>query len=377
MGTIRKRQKDDGSPSYQVQVRVKGCKPVSETFDRLTDAKVWAKKTEAALREGRHFPERVAQSRTLAELIDRYVADVCPDKKGGAKTAMQLRQWKDELGFRVLSDLNPEAIAEARDKMAARVMASGKRIAGATINRYMAALSTALTTASREWGWIRDNPMRRVSKKKEARGRVRMLSDAEREKLLAACRDSGAAYLEPVVILALATGMRQGEILGLRWPDVDLARARLVLEETKNGERRGVALKGPALEVMRRQSKVRALDDDRVFPGTSSFRWAWNRAIKRSKILDFKFHDLRHTAASYLAMNGCTPSEIAAVLGHKTLQMVKRYAHLHDEHVAGVLERMADKFLSGITPSAPRAAAAGAGADVVSLDSRRAKRAKK
>ena len=121
-----------------------------------------------------------------------------------------------------------------------------------------------------------------------------------------------------------------------------------MLEDTKNGERRGIPLVGPALEVMRNLSKVRRIDDDRVLPETGSFRWAWLRAVRKAKVLDFRFHDLRHTAASYLAMNGASPSEIAAVLGHKTLSMVKRYAHLHDEHVAGVVSRMSEKFLAGV-----------------------------
>jgi len=348
MATIRKRLKSDGTGSFQVQIRIKGFPPVVEHFERKTDAKAWAQKTEAAMREGRYFPERRKLSHTIGELADRYIRDVAPDKKSGADTSRQLEWWKAEHGYRALSDLTPELLAEIRDGLAAKVLDSGKRISGATVNRYMAAMSHALTMASREWGWARDNPMRRVSRKKETRGRVRMLTDAEREKIMVACRDSGAGYLEPVVVLALCTGMRQGEILGLRWPDVDLKRARLTLEDTKNGDRRGVTLAGPALAVLSDLAKLRRLDTDLVFPETGSFRWAWLRAVRKAEVVDFRFHDLRHTAASYLAMNGCTPSEIAAVLGHKTLSMVKRYAHLHDEHVAGVVTRMVDANLGGV-----------------------------
>jgi len=214
-----------------------------------------------------------------------------------------------------------------------------KRISPATVNRYLAALSHALSVAVKEWGWLDDSPMRKVRKKTEPKGRVRFLSDDERKRLLDACK-TGPAWLLPVVTVALSTGMRQGEVLGLRWPAVDLERKRLVLHETKNGERRAVPLTGPALTTLRAWSKVRRLDTDLVFPETKGFHHRWWEALERAKLTDFRFHDLRHTAASYLAMHGATPSEIAEVLGHKTLQMVKRYAHLSDSHVASVMERM-------------------------------------
>ncbi|MFO0751388.1 MAG: site-specific integrase [Myxococcota bacterium] len=129
---------------------------------------------------------------------------------------------------------------------------------------------------------------------------------------------------------------------------MDLKRGHLTVEDSKNGEKRGVRLVAPAVAELRERSKVRALDDDRVFRDAKSVGWAFGRALKKAKILDFKVHDLRHTAASYLAMNGASPSEIAAVLGHKTLAMVKRYSHLPDAHVAGVVDRMAEKFLADI-----------------------------
>ncbi len=303
------------------------------------------------MREGRYFPERKKQTKTVAELADRYIAEVCPEKKRGDEIARLLTWWKTEHGHRLLGELTPEALADIRDKLGTKPSARGKGdviISGATVNRYMGALSQALTMAAREWGWIADNPVRRVTRRKESRGRVRMLTDAERDRLLVACRASGAWYLEPVTILALSTGMRRGEILGLRWPDIDLKRGRLTLEDTKNGERRGVALVGPARDTLGELSKLRRVDTDLVFPGTGSFEHSWIRAVGKAKLADFRFHDLRHTAASYLAMNGASPSEIAAVLGHKTLAMVKRYAHLHDAHVADVMGRMADKFLGDV-----------------------------
>src|SRR5262249_2823728 len=152
-------------------------------------------------------------------------------------------------------------------------------------------------------------------------------------------------YLHAIVVLALATGARRGELQGLRWPDVDLKRGTLTFHETKNGERRAVPLTGPALTLMHQHAKVRRLDTMLVFPdGTGKralgIREAFEGAVKRANIADFRFHDLRHSFASYLAMNGASLLEIAEVLGHKTLAMVKRYAHLTEAHTRNVVERM-------------------------------------
>jgi integrase len=143
--------------------------------------------------------------------------------------------------------------------------------------------------------------------------------------------------------------MRQGEILNLKWKDIDLSRSRLVLHETKNNERRGVPIVGLAHQVLTDLSKVRRIDSPLVFPGNDpkrpiKIRNAFEFAVETAKIDDFRFHDLRHTAASYLAMNGATLAEIAEVLGHKTLQMVKRYAHLSDAHTTSVVEKMNAKI---------------------------------
>jgi integrase len=217
------------------------------------------------------------------------------------------------------------------------------------VNRYLAALGKAMQDAVREWHWLADNPVRRVSKEREPEGRVRYLSDEERERLLAACQASPLKELELIVLLALTTGMRRGEILGLRWADVDLKRRMAVLHKTKNRERRAVPLVPRVAQLLEAHAKVRRLDTQLVFPLEGKDRaidpahW-FVQACRAAKVAEFRFHDLRHTAASYLAMSGATPPEIAAVLGHKTLAMVKRYAHLSDSHVGGVVERMTNKF---------------------------------
>ena len=355
MATIEKRVTDDGKTSYRVKVRLKGFPVQSTTFERLTDAKKWASSTESAIKEGRHFKTSEAKRHTLAELIDRYVKDVLSTKpKNAYNQAQQFDWWKAEIGSYALADVTPALIAQYRDKLAAGSTRQGAKRSPATVNRYLAALSVAFTYAVKEWEWVDDTPMRKVTKLKESRGRVRFLDDDERARLLPACKESSNPYLYPVVVLALSTGMRQGEIMGLTWDVVDLNRGRAILHETKNGERRAVAITGHALEQLKELSKVRRIDSSLLFPSKEitpqkpqkpiDLRAPWLAALKVAELADFHFHDLRHSAASYLAMNGASLAEIAEVLGHKTLQMVKRYAHLSEGHTARVVESMNSKI---------------------------------
>ena len=355
MANIEKRTTKDGKTSYRVKIRLKGFPSQSATFKRLTDAKKWTQQTESAIREGRHFKTTEAKRHTLSELIDRYCWNILDKKPKNARDqARQFEWWKSELGSHALADITPSLLAQYRDKLAAGITSQGRLRSPATVNRYMAALSVAFTTAVKEWGWMEDNPMRKVTKGKESRGRVRFLSDDERIRLLKACKESSNLYLYPVVVLALSTGMRQGEIMSLTWDTVDLNQGRAILHETKNGERRAVAITGHALEVLKEFNKLRRIDCNLLFPAKESrpqkpqkpmdLRTPWETAVKKAELQDFHFHDLRHSAASYLAMNGASLAEIAEVLGHKTLQMVKRYAHLSEGHTARVVASMNDKI---------------------------------
>ena len=355
MASIEKRTTSDGKTSYRVKVRLKGQPTESASFERLTDAKKWAASIESAIRENRHFKTTEAKRHTLAELIERYIRDVLPTKpKSRYKQTALLNWWKEQIGCYALSDVTPALIAEQRDKLSTGKTYRGTQRNPATVVRYLAALSVCFTHAVKEWGWVDDSPTRKVTKPKESRGRVRFLSDDERPRLLKACKESSNPHLYPAVVLALSTGMRSGEIMGLTWDVVDLNRGRAILHETKNGERRAVALTGHALDVMKDMGKVRRLDGNLLFPSKENapqkpqkpmnLRPDWVAALKAADIQDFRFHDLRHSAASYLAMNGASLAEIAEVLGHKTLQMVKRYAHLSEGHTARVVESMNQKI---------------------------------
>jgi len=355
MARIKERLATDGTKRYTAEVRLKGYPPQTATFKRKTDANKWIQDTESAIREGRHFKTVEAKKHTFADLVDRYIKDVLPTKpKQAVRQKMQLEWWKEKMGVYVLADITPALIVQCRDELASGTTYRHTQRSPATVVRYMAALSHAFSIAVTEWQWIDDSPVRKVKKPSEPRGRVRFLDDDERARFLQACKESTHEWLYLCVILALSTGMRHGELMGLKWQDVYPKDGYLILHETKNGERRRVPISGHGLELLRAHAKVRRIDSPLVFPSDRNpqkpidLRWHFEKAIEAAAIEDFKWHDLRHCTASYLAMNGASLAEIAEILGHKTLAMVKRYAHLSDGHVSNVVASMNAKIFGGV-----------------------------
>jgi len=361
MASIEKRTTDQGKTTYRVKIRLKGHPVETASFDRLTDAKKWAQHTEAAIREGRHFKTSDSKKYTLEDTIERYFKEVLALKK--TNTANQehyLKWWKAELGAYRLFDLTPSMIVKHRNGLVGTKNKYGREISATTANRYTQALGHVFTVAMNEWEWVDSNPVRKISKYKESRGRVRFLSDNERQSLLSACKDSDNPYLYLVVVLALSTGARKMEVLGLQWQDIDFDRQLIILNETKNDERRVLPLQGYAFELMKEHKKQAIENCNYVFPSKKvkksksgnfiyqpiDIRTAWENALIKANVKDFRFHDLRHSAASYLAMNGASLAEIAEVLGHKTLQMVKRYAHLSEAHTSSIVAKMNDSIFS-------------------------------
>lgn len=356
MATIQKRTGKDGSVSYRVQIRLKGFPPESASFDRLTDAKEWTKKTEAEMKAGRHFG--ASKRHTFNELADEYQTH--------AKDKVRLDYWRGVFGTDMLNAITPARISKQRDKLlseetlrfATPATGNAKRDAkrprtkrsGATVNRYIAGLSSCLSYGVKTLQWIERNPCERIEKPAETKGRVRFLSDDERTGLLAACKPHPELYL--AVVLALTTGARQAEIMTLRYGQIDFKRNVITLNQTKNGETRALPLVSSAFTLLRERAKVRSLADDRVFPPTKlakkaeclDLRQPWEKALKEARIVDFHWHDLRHTAASYLAMSGVSLVEISKILGHRTMQMVSRYSHLSDGHIVQTGEKLAARL---------------------------------
>ena len=352
MATVEKRHVN-GKLAYRARVRLRGFPEQTATFSRADEAKRWIQSTEVNLKSGKYLPDSQEHAKyTVGDAIDRYIKIVLPTKEKLQRAqTFQLLWWKNEIGDYYLENLTPAAISAGRDKLAQGKTPQGKIRSPSTVNRYIAAISHVFTVVVKDWCWLDHNPISRLRKLREPRGRVRFLSEDERNKLLDACRKSENKILYPAVILCLTTGARKMEIMSLHWENIDVERKWAFLEATKNDERRVLPLSNVAFNVLCEYAGDHLKKEGLIFPSYRDpekpmhIRKAWNNALKEANVRDFRFHDLRHSAASYLAMNGATLNEIAEILGHKTLAMSMRYAHLSVSHKAQVVESMNNKIL--------------------------------
>lgn len=355
MAVFDKKITGSGKLTYRARVRLKGHPPLSKTFDRLSDARRWAHKVETEIRSGRAFSRFEAEKHTIAELIDRYLAEILHKKSPAMREVEKwhLLWWRKELGPYLLSDLNTAMIIECRSKLENGKVARGTKRSPTTCNRYISTLRYVFTIAERDWEWIDHNPVKKVVKLKEPGGKIRYLDDDERERLLAECQTSKSPYLYTIVLIAVSTGMRRNEILTLTWRQVNFVQKCIILETTKNGRARRVPIQGSAYEVLREFARVRRLDTELLFPRDNDptqhaiIREAWRQAVKRAGIKKFRFHDLRHTAASYFAMSGATTRDLCDIFGWQTMQMAMRYAHLSESHTGELAAKMSEKFMIG------------------------------
>jgi len=370
MAAIRERKDQDGNVSYQAQVRIKGHPPQSKTFTRKTDAKQWAMQAETEIRTGMTIRRNSASLHTVRELLERYRDNVLTDMANSGKDhKTHIAWWIGELGHYALSEVTTDLVTRRIDKFKKTKNRTGKHPAPATVLRYLMALSHAFSMAC-IWGWCESSPVKNVQRPKVKNERTRYLNDGEREALLNACRRSPNLDLYLVVLLALSTGMRKGEIMGLEWNDIHtvpeqgFTRVHLAADKTKNDNARSVLITSPVLELLveRRQKVASARGDNKaaglIFPSSINaersvdLRKPWAAALKSAGIEEFRFHDLRHTTASYLAMDGASLLSISKVLGHQSVKMSERYAHLTPSHIDDVVRSMnAKKFGPSTAPS--------------------------
>jgi integrase len=344
MGHIRQRELKEGGTRYQAEIRLKGHPTLTASFGRKTDAKAWIQKTEADIRAGRHQLYSEGGRHTFKEAIERYRREQKIPKWKSA----HLEWWGDNLGHLYLQDIRPAIITEKKQKLLTTLNSKGKFRTPATCNRYLATLSHLLSICTKEWEWLSENPMKKISREKEPRGRTRFLSADERRRLLESCYKSDNELLPLFVILLLSTGCRYNEIRNLRWPDIDLVRGRITLRETKNGEIRSVPLRGLGLELLRKRSaECNSIGYVFVLKRQShpmDPRRTLKTAIKRAGLKDMRPHDFRHSYASELLAHGLSLVEIGHLLGHKSVSMTKRYAHLVESRSIDAVEKMSEQI---------------------------------
>lgn len=336
-GSVRLRE----SGFYQAIVRRHGHKQQSKTFRTKTEAEDWARQTESAIDRGVFITAYAAERTTFSDLADDFEKDFAPHHYRGEAWKHKLKALRARLGKLALTAITAKVVTAYRDARLKdpdprfKDKVTAPKLSGATVKTEIDLLSKILDVAQKEFGIAlpAGNPVHGVRKPPGGKGRDRRVSDAEWTSLMKECEASGNVWLLPAVKLGVATAMRQGELLNLAWKDVDIAQKMALLRETKNGEARAVPLSSDAVAVL----KGLPVDiEGLVFPMPRRTLYsAFSRACERAGIADLTFHDLRHEALSRLAERGdFSVLELAAVSGHKTLQMLKRYTHLQATKLA-------------------------------------------
>jgi integrase len=285
-------------------------------------------KVKVQIIEGRFFEKPQAQERTLAELLDRYASEHAARRANQRRELTSIKNLKGFFGNPTLDQITPKLIVAYKNKR------YGDGVKPATMNRELATLKKAFNLARREWEWCTDNPVSRVSMERENNTRDRWLTMEEQQRLLAAA----APWLRELVVFAINTGMRMGEILALTWAGVDLFRRTVTVFRSKNGERRTIPVNTTVLEILKHKYGARSQGTDLVFHSLtdtpldgSNIRRALNAALDTAKVQDFHFHDLRHTFATRIVQAGVDLYKVQRLLGHKSPIMTQRYAHHYPE----------------------------------------------
>jgi len=322
MASFRKR-----GDKWQARVHRKDHSPVVKSFNTKAEAIKWARHTESQLDLGTLAPK--AAMPPLMRIVDRYLAEVSPTKKGSKQELNRGRQIaRTALGLMQLDKITSEVVSKYRDGRL-------REVSNNTVRLELAFISVVFEQCAKEWSYKVVNPVKQIRIPKPGKPRQRRLRPGEEEALLAACAASSATYLHSLVVLAIETGMRFGELLSITWNDVDLEARTVHLPDTKNGHARTVPLSKRALEAIRAVPS----ENGKVFTGKSgSIRAAFGAVLKRSGVgSDLRFHDLRHEAVTRLFEKGLNPIEVGMISGHRSMSMLQRYTHMRPE---GLLSRL-------------------------------------
>jgi integrase len=291
---------------------------------KLAD-KLYAK-TLTDIIEGRYFEATAARSTTFDEMVEKYVA-----KHAHSRDCYTKKPLLDFFGGMVLSQITTPLVADYQDERLDEVKE-------ATVYQELSLLRRMFNVARKRWKWVKDNPVSDGDLEfsigsKNARDRWLTIED-EQTLLLNA---TNPEWLRPLLVTALHSGMRRGEILALNWKDVDFAKRLIRVERSKNGEKRSIPMSQTLHDTLK-AIKVRNISG-KVFPiSIRSLRVAYDEALEKCLITDFHFHDLRHTFATRLVQNGVDLYKVQKLLGHKSIVMTQRYAHHYPESLRSSVE---------------------------------------
>jgi len=337
------------SKTWKAVVRKRGWPVTIKTFRTKKDATDWARRAEDEMVRGVYINRSDSERTTLQQALKRYLREVSSTKKPSteAKEHCKSKHLIDKLGDFSLAAITPDVVANYRDER----LADGK--SANTVRLELALLSHVFTIAIREWRvGITYNPVNNVRKPPAGAGRDRRLSPEEEKIIFREVDRHSNPMLGWIARIALHTGMRLNEIKTLRRSQVNLDKRVVHLTETKNGTSRTVPLIRAAVAVFEEaiDNPIRPIDTDLIFFGEYSrrsgkrgpydFKVSWHHAMHRTEIKDFRFHDLRHEAVSRLVEAGLGDQEVAAISGHKSMQMLRRYTHLRAEDLVERLDKL-------------------------------------
>ncbi|ODR96660.1 shufflon-specific DNA recombinase [Methyloceanibacter superfactus] len=315
MATIRKR-----GAKWQVQIRRVGFPSVTRSFLIRKDAEAWARQTEVqADRSELPSDPKILHRITLGQLVERYRDTVSPKKRGYEVERIVLTAFlRHPICRKPLSHIRTEDFATYRDERL-------KTISMTSLKRQLSPLHNLFEVARDEWGLpLPENPLGKLRLSASQRRRERRLNEGELDRLMAAAGSCRNPLIVPIILFAVATGMRRGEILNVRWDHIDREGRSLLIPHTKNGHSRTLPLMRETTEVLDTLSEM----GDWVFPMSgNAFRLAWDRLRARAGLADLHFHDLRHEAISRFFERGLTVPEVALISGHRDPRMLFRYAH--------------------------------------------------
>jgi integrase len=318
---------------WKAQIRRAGFPSLSKSFLSKSDAEKWARDNERSIDRGElPLNHNELKATTLRDLLTRYLEQITPTKRGSNSEAYRLQTMlAHPIAALSLKNLSPAAVASYRDDRL-------QKVSSGSVRRELAILSHCLEIAKREWGVaLKANPCAEVSKPSNGKARTRRLEAGEFETLDEALRQCVNPLVRHVFLFALATGMRRGELIALRWENVDQEQRTAHLPLTKNGDARTVPLSPAALEVL---SQLPQAQKGEVFPITgNAVRLAWQRVKARVGIQDLRFHDLRRENISRLFELGLSVPEVAVCSGHKDTRMLAVYTKLKPQSISEKLSR--------------------------------------
>lgn len=340
MATITKYAKKNGI-TYKVEVRRKGYY-ITRRFRLKSEAETWARRIETEIDAGTYDAPQISHI-TVHEALEIYWRTASQKKKPSTieRERRVISAIRARIGHLMLQTITPVVAAAYRDK---RLM----EVSAYTVRLELALLSDMFERGRKEWGWDHIvNPIRAITRPSPPPGRTFFLTPKEAERLLAACAESRNKMLHPYITLLLRTGMRPGEAAGLRCEQIDQEHMQIVLTHTKTGKPRNIPISKSTMEMLsplmtgkQPSDTIFGTQDRQHVHPAGIFRKAFECARKRAELSHIHLHDLRHTAASWLILQGVDLRTLAEILGHQTMQMVMRYTHILDDTKRKALEKI-------------------------------------